>query len=269
MDNNLIEIKGVRGYINSNDVVCLNLEDVARGLGFTQEKNGVEYIRWETVDGYLSKMLVSQQVGNDKKGVEDLYNFMQNYIRPKFIEEPFFYWLAMKAGNKTAEAFQKKVCFEILPEIRRHGGYKVPGKGYASIQGLKAATGTINTLERIMIAQHCTPYEVAQMAENICLIYGVPIPPDFVKEDPQIRFSNALQITRTETTTTIFPRWNSKRRKSVSSGKRKGWARRRKPSGRCGKPSGSGNRLRRPYSGSSRRSLPNSSAGPEYSHIWS
>lgn len=200
MNSNLIEIKGVRGYIDQNEIIHLSLEDVARGLGFTRiATSGNEVVRWERVEKHLVTMgLMSVPTSGHDRNEE----FATCNERPEFIEEPYFYWLAMKAGNKTAEAFQKKVCFEILPEIRRHGGYKVPGKGYASIQGLKAATGTINTLERIMIAQHCTPYEVAQMAENICLIYGVPILPNFVKEDPQIRFSNALQITRTETTTT-------------------------------------------------------------------
>lgn len=51
--SNLLTINNVRGYIDDNGVAQLNLEDVARGLGFTQEKNGVEYIRWATLKKYL------------------------------------------------------------------------------------------------------------------------------------------------------------------------------------------------------------------------
>jgi anti-repressor protein len=101
----LISVKGVRGYLDQNGTAWLNLEDVARGLGFTQKKNGVEYVRWETVRGYISEFGFSQQVG---KG---------------FIPENIFYRLAMKAKNETAETFQAKVADEILPSIRKHGAY--------------------------------------------------------------------------------------------------------------------------------------------------
>lgn len=37
----------------------------AKGFGFTQEKNGVEYVRWETVNGYLRGFGFSPLVGKD------------------------------------------------------------------------------------------------------------------------------------------------------------------------------------------------------------
>ena len=83
--SNLLTINNVRGYIDENGVAQLNLEDCARGLGFTQEKNGTEYVRWETLNGYLSDFKFSQQVGKDT-----------------FIPENIFYRLAMKAKNETA-----------------------------------------------------------------------------------------------------------------------------------------------------------------------
>ena len=108
--NELITIQNVRAFIDNNGIAQLNLEDVARGLGFTQIKDGKEYIRWETVIGYLEslwyKYPLSQQVGKDD-----------------FIPENIFYRLAMKASNKTAEIFQAKVADEILPSIRKHGMY--------------------------------------------------------------------------------------------------------------------------------------------------
>lgn len=58
----------------------LNLEAVARGLGFTQTKNGVEYVKWERVSAYLSDL-----------GVE------QKCTTGDYIPENIFYRLAMKA----------------------------------------------------------------------------------------------------------------------------------------------------------------------------
>lgn len=79
-----------------NDVDCyekdgvayLKLEHVARGLGFVQMKNGVEYVRWETVSKYLGEFHFPSELGKDD-----------------FIPENIFYRLAMKAKNEAAEKF--------------------------------------------------------------------------------------------------------------------------------------------------------------------
>ena len=102
--NEIITIKNVRGYIDEKGTAWLNLEDVARGLGFTQIKNKKEYIRWETVISYCNEF--SQQVGKES-----------------FIPENVFYKLCMKANNEVARKFQDNVCDEILPSIRKYGMY--------------------------------------------------------------------------------------------------------------------------------------------------
>ena len=51
----LMIIENVRGYQDKEGVAQLNLEDVARGLGFVETKNGVEYVRWRTIEGYLKE----------------------------------------------------------------------------------------------------------------------------------------------------------------------------------------------------------------------
>lgn len=110
--SDLITISGVRGFIDKNGVAQLNLEDVSRGLGFTEKAaSGNETIRWRTVRGYLGDL-----------------NFIATSCDelPDFIPENIFYRLAMKAKNETAESFQAKVADEILPAIRKHGAYMTP-----------------------------------------------------------------------------------------------------------------------------------------------
>jgi len=102
--NEIVTIKNVRGYIDKKGTAWLNLEDVARGLGFTQIKNKKEYIRWGTVISYCNEF--SQQVGKES-----------------FISENIFYKLCMKANNEVARKFQDRVCDEILPYIRKTGMY--------------------------------------------------------------------------------------------------------------------------------------------------
>lgn len=105
MKNEIMNICGVSCY-ERDGTAFLNLDAVARGLGFTQAKNGVEYVKWERVSGYLTELGFSPKVGKDN-----------------FIPENIFYRLAMKAKNETAEKFQALVADEIIPSIRKTGGY--------------------------------------------------------------------------------------------------------------------------------------------------
>lgn len=113
--------------MNINGIECfekdgtayLKLETVARGLGFTHReiKNGKEYesIRWSTVRTYLKELGFRQQVGEEIG--------FHTSVENDFIPENIFYRLAMKAKNEAAEKFQAKVADEIIPSIRKTGGY--------------------------------------------------------------------------------------------------------------------------------------------------
>ena len=116
---NIITIKNVRAYLDENGTAQINLEDAARGLGFTTRVGGKEYVRWETVAGYLVDIGFLQEVA------KDCGRTIQEQL-PEFIPENIFYRLAMKAKNETAEKFQAIVADEILPSIRKHGAYITP-----------------------------------------------------------------------------------------------------------------------------------------------
>jgi len=52
--NEILTIETVRGYLDKETgLAYLNAEDVARGFGFVEEKNGAEYVRWRTINHYL------------------------------------------------------------------------------------------------------------------------------------------------------------------------------------------------------------------------
>ena len=112
----IANVQGVRCYIDEHNTAWLNVEDVARGLGFTQTQNkgGKTYtsIRWERINGYLAEFGFPPIVGED--------------ATTSYLPENIFYRLAMKASNQTAQAFQKKVADEILPSIRQNGLYINP-----------------------------------------------------------------------------------------------------------------------------------------------
>lgn len=108
--NEIMNIGGVDCY-EKDGTAYLKLETVARGLGFVDASKGTEYVRWNTVRQYLTEIGFSQEVA-----------------KTDFIPENIFYRLAMKAKNETAEKFQAKVADEIIPSIRKHGGYLTPQK---------------------------------------------------------------------------------------------------------------------------------------------
>lgn len=101
----ILNIDGVECY-EKDGTAYLKLDTVARGLGFTTvATSGNEVVRWSRVEGYLLDLGFK---GYDKNG---------------FIPENIFYRLAMKAKNEVAERFQAKVADEIIPSIRKTGGY--------------------------------------------------------------------------------------------------------------------------------------------------
>ena len=125
MEQNLqiVKVEGVHGYVDKKNVAWLNVEDVARGLGFVEIKknriaksvdtsvdNRPAYVIWARVNGYLAEYDYPSVKAGD------------------FIPENIFYLLAMKASSEKAKEFQLKIANEILPSIRRHGYYATEAK---------------------------------------------------------------------------------------------------------------------------------------------
>ena len=108
----IVNVKGIECY-EKDGMAYLKLETVARGLGFTRDKNGKQYVMWDRVEKYLGELGFHTRVENG----------IPTYGHDDFIPENIFYRLAMKAKNETAEIFQAKVADEIIPSIRKHGMY--------------------------------------------------------------------------------------------------------------------------------------------------
>lgn len=84
--------------------VLFDAEKVAKCLGITTIVQGKEYVRWSRVNEYLPKDLPDVAKGD-------------------LIPEPMVYKLAFKASNEVAEKFQDWLSIEVIPSIRKNGGY--------------------------------------------------------------------------------------------------------------------------------------------------
>ena len=138
MNTEIITVQNVRGYIDENGTAQLNVDDVARGLGFTQtqEKNSptsggkttYTSIRWERINYYLRDL---DCLGEDDPEVKS----------GDYIPEQWVYLLAMKANNETAKKFQKTVANEILPTLRRTGTYSIRPKAPTPVADMVSDVG--------------------------------------------------------------------------------------------------------------------------------
>lgn len=107
-DLQIISISGIDCY-ERDGTAYLKLDTVARGLGFTEiAASGNECVRWRTVRKYLAELGIATSCDGNL---------------PDFIPENIFYRLAMKAKNEAAESFQAKIADEVIPAIRKTGGY--------------------------------------------------------------------------------------------------------------------------------------------------
>lgn len=105
--NEILSIKNIHGYLDkSTGTAYLNAEDVARGFGFVESKNGIEYVRWRTINHYLHG-----------------FGFSQDVAKEDFLPENMVYRLGFKASNEAAQRFQAVLADEVIPTIRKHGAY--------------------------------------------------------------------------------------------------------------------------------------------------
>ena len=89
-----------------NGQVMFDAETAATGIGITDERNGVQYVRWNRVNKYL------------------FATSGEKVKRGDFITESQLYKLAIKAESEQAEKFQDWITSEVLPSIRKTGGYQ-------------------------------------------------------------------------------------------------------------------------------------------------
>lgn len=122
--NEILKISNVHGYMDKQTgVAYLNAEDVARGFGFTTvAKSGNEVVRWARVNEYLHSFGFSTQVRKDD-----------------FLPENMVYRLGFKASNEVAQRFQAVLADEVIPAIRKTGGYIPVNPGMSDMEVLARA----------------------------------------------------------------------------------------------------------------------------------
>lgn len=128
-NNEELKLK-VRAIQNEDGSISINAEDTAIGFGWTQEKNGKIYVKWERLNSFCKEIGFSPQVGKED-----------------YIPESLFYRLGMKANNAVADKFQNWLAMEVIPSIRKTRHYGKPMTIPEQIQLL--AKGNVELSEKI------------------------------------------------------------------------------------------------------------------------
>ena len=134
----------IRKMLNGDGSISVNAEDTAIGFGWTTvAKSGNEVVRWARVNEYCKDIGFSQNVGKDD-----------------YIPESLFYRLGMKASNARAERFQNWLAIEVIPEIRKTGGYQ---KKLSPVEMMRIQLGMIDELgDRVTALENTTTIDHGQ-----------------------------------------------------------------------------------------------------------
>lgn len=134
----------IRTMLNGDGSISVNAEDMAIGFGWTTvAKSGNEVVRWARVNEYCKDIGFSQNVGKDD-----------------YIPESLFYRLGMKASNARAERFQNWLAIEVIPEIRKTGGYQ---KKLSPVEMMRIQLGMIDELgDRVTALENTTTIDHGQ-----------------------------------------------------------------------------------------------------------
>ena len=143
---------------NPDGSIAISAEDTAIGFGWTQEKNGKIYVKWERLNSFCREMGFSPQVGKDD-----------------YIPESLFYRLGMKASNATAEKFQNWLALDVIPSIRKTGSYEMPKKKQNN-ERLASVNNAVKILTPMLQAAGCNSKIQLLTAKSLYEKAGVNLP---------------------------------------------------------------------------------------------
>lgn len=148
----------VRTLPNPDGSISISAEDTAIGFGWTQEKNGKIYVKWERLNSFCREMGFSPQVGKDD-----------------YIPESLFYRLGMKASNLVAEKFQNWLAMDVIPSIRKTGSYEMPKKKQNN-ERLASVNNAVKILTPMLQAAGCNSKIQLLTAKSLYEKAGVNLP---------------------------------------------------------------------------------------------
>lgn len=95
----------------------------------------------------------------------------------------WIYCLIFSSKLEKAREFKRWVTHEVLPSIRKTGGYQM-GKQPPEVSPL-ALSKLINSTRRVMLDMGCSALEIGAMVQSLFTSWNIPVPYTLAKNIPE------------------------------------------------------------------------------------
>ena len=175
-----------------NDEPWIVGKDVAQALGYEDTNNALK----KHVDNE-DKIMGCQ---NTTPSIIDSLGRLQH---PTLINESGMYALIFGSKLPSAKRFKHWVTSEVLPTIRKTGGYIHPNVYKIKDTSLGEITSFVREMDKVMRDQNSHPSDIAEAFKGICEQFGIQLPQDFVREPVDVEPVHFLPLDAFEKETEI------------------------------------------------------------------
>ena len=96
------------------------------------------------------------------------------------INESGLYSLIFGSKLESAKKFKHWVTSEVLPQIRKSGGYAISQQHIKQDIPVGEVARLSTVMDRIMVRQNSKPHDIARAFEILCGQFGIVLPDNFV-----------------------------------------------------------------------------------------
>lgn len=136
--------------------------DCAKALGYAKPKGAIQ-----------------THVDSDDKQVAPIQDPRGN-IGMMVINESGLYSLIFGSKLEAAKKFKRWVTSEVLPQIRKSGGYSMPQQKTSRDIPVGEIARLSTVMDRVMVRQNSKPHDIARAFEMLCGQFGIALPDNFV-----------------------------------------------------------------------------------------
>jgi prophage antirepressor-like protein len=105
------------------------------------------------------------------------------------INESGLYALIISSKLPKAKAFKRWITSEVLPALRKTGGYAMRPRG----PSLSEIIRFLKLIRDVMIAQNCAERDIAVTVKNVCQQFQIQLPTEFIRlSDLEVKFMQFL-----------------------------------------------------------------------------
>lgn len=160
-------------------------KDVATALGYSNAKDALAKHIAEEDKMILQRSEIATLENHIPKSALPV-NFVSGDVPNRgltIINESGLYCLIFSSKLEKAKRFKSWVTHEVLPSIRKTGGYQM-NKLPPEVSPL-ALSKLINSTRRVMLDMGCSALEIGAMVQSIFTSWSIPVPYTLAKNIPE------------------------------------------------------------------------------------